>query len=57
MGDAPINSIQKIIDYMWDDEERHFSEQDEDDHLRETHIFHDLVKVKTWLDKMVERAG
>ncbi len=56
MSGAPINSIQKIIDYMWDDEERHFSEQEKGDPLRKTHIFYDVKKVKAWLDKM-ERSG
>jgi|CXWL01.1.fsa_nt_gi hypothetical protein len=56
MSDAPVNAIQRILDYLWKDEERHFSEQDDESILHEHHIFHDLVKTRTWLDAVKERT-
>lgn len=40
-------SIQALLDYLWDDEERHFSASDQDN---STHIYSDLRTVRTWLE-------
>lgn len=37
--------IENLIDYLYDDEKRHFEESDKP----RKHIFRDVQKVKTWL--------
>lgn len=40
-----MDSIKKVIDYLWQDESRHFFEEGA---LADNHIFIDLIKAKIW---------
>ena len=42
----PIADIEKIINYLWQDEIRDFAESEKKDH-----IYYSLVKVKDWLEE------
>ena len=41
--------IEEILNYLWESEETHFEETDEEE--RENHIFLTLKRVREWLDK------
>jgi hypothetical protein len=43
-----VESVRRIVEYMHDDEERHFDESEGDD--RKRHIFRDVQALKTWLE-------
>ena len=43
----PIAEIEKIVQYLWQDEIRDFVESERPDH-----IYHALVKVKDWLEQI-----
>ena len=47
MKTPPIAEIEKIINYLWQDEIRDFAESEKKDH-----IYHALVKVKDWLEQI-----
>lgn len=47
MDDNVRDSIRKIVEYLWDEEERHYNE--EDGPLLSDHIFYHLKEVKDWL--------
>ena len=42
----PIDEIEKIINYLWQDEIRDFA-----DSSRPDHIYHSLAAVKKWLEQ------
>jgi len=41
-------ALDKIIDYLWQDEQRHFNESTLE--KQKEHIFHSLQTAKRWLD-------
>lgn len=41
-------SIRNMVEYLEHDEEKHYSECDEEE--RKNHIYNDVLKVKEWLD-------
>jgi hypothetical protein len=47
MDDETRNSLKRIIDYLYTDEERHWQESDPPE---ADHIFHDIMRVAKWLD-------
>lgn len=57
---SPVNPamaihIHQIIEYLWNDEQSHF-EQCEDDERR-SHIFHSLLKLRKWLGNSGKKQG
>lgn len=46
--DTTLCSIRQLVDYLHDEEERHYSECDESE--RKNHIYNDVLTVKKWLD-------
>ena len=46
-------SVEEIIDYLYQDEQRHFLEWD-DEQSKHKHIFHDILKVSAWLDEVAK---
>lgn len=40
-------AIEELLDYLWDDERKDFSEAD--DELGECHVFRSLVLIRRWL--------
>ena len=45
-----IKSVEKVIDYLYDDEEKHFEECSDIYQAQSSHIFKDIKKVKIWLE-------
>ena len=41
------NALLKVLEYLWNDEARHYAQEDADD--RAGHIFEDLMTVAAWL--------
>jgi len=52
-ADAFVEAIQAVLDYLWEDEQRHHSEQDSAD---QPHIFHSLQVIREWLSDLRAEA-
>lgn len=50
LNNAQIDSLERVINYMYDDEARHYEEDNEPDN----HIFKDVVRLKRLLHKRHE---
>ena len=52
VDDTTLCSIRNLVEYLQDDEERHYSECDENE--RKNHIYNDVLIVRKWLDSLEE---
>jgi len=52
-ADAFVEAVQAVLDYLWEDEQRHHSEQDSAD---QPHIFHSLQVIREWLSDLRAEA-
>lgn len=43
------SKVNKILDYLWKDEEKHYEENNEDEEFLENHIFKTLEEIKSEL--------
>ena len=48
MNEAVYHSLCAILEYMYEDEERHWEESGKP----KTHIFNDVVRVQEWADEV-----
>lgn len=50
INDEPLEALNQILDYLWDDEQNDYLRRDEED--REGHIFEALKSVRSWMDSV-----
>tara|TARA_Y100000401_G_C8280805_1_gene203332 strand:+ start:311 stop:478 length:168 start_codon:yes stop_codon:yes gene_type:complete len=51
LNNRQIDSLERIVNYMYDEEEKHFEEENKP----QTHIFRDVVILKRLLHKRYEQ--
>jgi len=49
MNDETLCSLRNVLDYLQDNEQKHYDECSSKE--RKNHIFNDIIKVRKWLDE------
>ena len=55
MNKKQLNSIAKIVAYMYHDKKKHYEETASD--TRKTHIYNDIKAIDQWLESQYKRLG